>query len=124
MYVHYNPNPKNKLTGDCVVRAICKVTGAEWLDVYLALCVEGAHEADWGNVNSVWDSYLKNKGFKRAGIPDTCPDCYTVAAFAVDHPQGAYILATGTHAVAVVDGDIYDAWNSSNEVPMYYYWRD
>ena len=76
------------------------------------------------NSDSVWGSYLRSKGFERAIIPNTCPDCYTVADFAADHPTGTYVLGTGTHAVTVQDGVIYDAFDSSNEIPIFYYTRE
>ena len=121
MYEYYNPNPYGRTTGDCVIRAICKALDAPWLDIYWGLCFDGAEFGDWGNVNGVWSKYLKERGFERQTIPNTCPDCYTVANFASDHPKGIYILATGTHAVCVKDGTIYDSWNSSEEVPIYYF---
>lgn len=52
-----------------------------------------------------------------------CPECYTVADFCWDNPYGYYLLATGTHAVAVIDGDYYDTWDSGNESVAYYYER-
>ena len=41
--------------------------------------------------------------------------------FSKEHKDGTFIVATGTHVVAVIDGDIYDSWDSSNEIPTYYY---
>ena len=73
--------------------------------------------------DNVWGSYLRKLGFKRELIPDTCPDCYTVKDFTDDHPRGRYILATGTHVIAVVDGNYIDTWDSGNEIPIYY-WRE
>lgn len=32
MYIEYNPNPKQKRVGDCVIRAICKATEQELID--------------------------------------------------------------------------------------------
>ena len=57
-------------------------------------------------------------------IPNTCPDCYTIADFCNDHPYGTYILATGTHVVAVIDGDYYDTWDSGNEIPIFYWQKE
>ena len=73
--------------------------------------------------DDVWGSYLKGKGFRRFILPDTCPDCYTVKDFCLDYPYGTYLLATGSHVVAVINGDYYDAWDSGNETPIYYWTR-
>ena len=122
MHVRYNFNPYNNRVGDCTVRAIGKVTGQPWDDIYWALCVQGFIVKDMPDSNEVWSSYLFNHGFRRFVIPNTCPNCYTVRDFCQEHPRGRYILATGTHVIAVIDGDYYDTWDSGDEVPIYY-WR-
>lgn len=33
-FIYYNPNPERKLVGDCVIRAISKVTNQTWEDTY------------------------------------------------------------------------------------------
>ena len=33
MFIEFNPNPKKKLVDDCVIRAICLVTGKDWYTV-------------------------------------------------------------------------------------------
>lgn len=121
MYKHYNPNPRGIQAGDCVIRAISAATGQTWQAVYAALSVQGYMMGDWGNSNGVWGAWLRSQGFQRQAIPNTCPDCYTVADFAADHPTGTYVLGTGTHAVAVVNGNIHDTWDSSEQVPIFYY---
>lgn len=124
MYVLYNPNPLNKKTDDCVVRAIAKALDMTWEQAYMALSVKGLEMCNWGNSNEVWGSFLKDKGFVREVIPNTCPDCYTVEDFCKDNPTGIYVLGTGTHAVAVIDGNYFDAWQSGNEVPVYAYRKE
>lgn len=57
------------------------------------------------NANHVWDTYLRKQGFKRYICPNDCPFCYSINDFANDHKTGSFIVATGSHAVAVVDGD-------------------
>jgi hypothetical protein len=96
-------------------------TGDSWEKVYTALSTEGMYVGEWGNNNSVWDNYLRSRGFKRYICPNECPACYTIADFAMEHPSGTFIAATGRHAVAVVDGNWYDSWDSAGEVPIYYY---
>lgn len=123
MYVFYNPNPLGLLTGDCVIRALTKALDETWDSVYISLSLHGHKMCDWGSNNAVWDDYLRSVGFARMVIPDTCPDCYTVERFAKEHPDGKYILSTGSHVVVVENGDYYDTWDSGQEIPMYYYQR-
>lgn len=90
---------------------------------YWELCLQGYLMGDFGNSNRVWDSYLRGYGFVRKVVPDRCPDCYTIRDFCHDYPYGEYVLATGNHVVAVIDGDYFDSWNSGTEIPIYYYSR-
>lgn len=80
--------------------------------------------ADWGSSNPVWDSYLRSNGFVRKSLPNTCPGCYTIQDFANEHNIGLYIVATGTHVVTIMDGTIFDSWDSSQEIPTYYYQKE
>ena len=121
-YEFYNPNPSKKLVGDCTVRAISKVLDQTWEQTYNGLCLRGFEMKDMPSANAVWGSYLRSRGFQRYAIPGNCPDCYSIRDFCIEYPQGTYILATGTHVVAVQDGTYYDSWDSGNEVPIFY-WR-
>lgn len=122
MYIHYNQNPCGKSNGDCVIRAISIATGKTWYQVYAGLCVEGRYSCGWGNFNEVWSNYLQYLGFSRHGLPYNTR--YSVRDFAAEHPHGVYVLGTGEHAVAVVDGNIVDSWDSSNEIPRYYFVKE
>ena len=121
MYIYYNPNPSRKLVGDCVVRALTKVLNSEWMKVYLELMVEGLKQSDMPSSNNVWGALLKSKGFKRKAIANECPDCYTVRHFCIDNPIGTYVLGTGSHVIAVEDGNYFDSWDSGDESPAYYF---
>ena len=123
-YVYFNPNPAGQRVGDCVIRAISKLTGQDWEQTYIGVAVQGYISYDMPSSNAVWAEYLRRRGFRRYVIPDTCPDCYTVKDFCIDNPQGAFLLATGSHVVAVVDGDYYDAWDSGSEVPIYFWTKE
>ena len=122
MFVYYNPNPQKKLVGDCVIRAISKLTNQTWDDTFKEITLKAFEMRDMPSSNEVWSVYLKDKDFQRFIIPDTCPECYSISDFANDHPNGLFMLATGTHVVAVQDGDYFDTWDSGNEIPIYY-WR-
>lgn len=123
-FVRENPNPKGRSSGDCVIRAISIAQNMSWDETYIALCAMGLEIGDWGNNNDVWSVYLRRCGYKRYVIPNTCPDCYTINDFANENPTGTFILCTGTHVVAVIDGDYYDAWDSGREVPIYYWQKE
>ena len=121
MYVYWNNNPQGLSIGDCVIRAVSAALGQPWERTYIDLCIEGFMFSDLPNSNAVWASYLRSKGFKMYTLPDTCPDCYTVSRFAQEHPEGVFIVATGSHVVCVKSGDILDNWDSSREIVTYYF---
>ena len=72
--------------------------------------------------NAVWSEYLRRLGYSRVPLPNTCPLCYTVKDFCIDHPHGRYLLALYEHVVAVEDGYYYDTWDSGDKTVLYY-WR-
>lgn len=123
MWVYYNPNPTGKRVGDCSIRAVTKATGDDWDTAYCGITLKGYEEKNMPSSNAVWGSYLRKKGFKRQMIPDECPDCYTVEQFCKDHPKGMFVVAVQNHVLTVVDGDYYDAWDSGNEIPIFYYYK-
>lgn len=121
MFSMWNPSPTGARVGDCSVRAISKVLGVDWETAYTMLCLKGFDLYDMPNSNAVINALLTSKGFNRSVIPNTCPDCYTIGEFADDHPQGIYVVGTGDHVAAVVGGTVYDTWDSSNEIPIFYW---
>lgn len=120
-YVNYNPNPARKTVGDCTIRSISKALNQPWEETYAGLALQGFRMCDMPSANHVWGAYLREKGFTRRIMPDSCPDCYTVADFAADNPSGTYILALSGHVVCVQNGDWYDSWDSGGEVPLYFW---
>lgn len=90
----------------------------------MGLCLQGLIMGDMPSANSVWGAYLRQHGFARNVIPNTCPDCYTVAEFAADHPRGVYVLALSSHVVCVEDGSYFDTWDSGSEIPLFYWAKE
>jgi len=123
-YIYSNPNPKKNLVGDCVIRGISLLTEKPWEYTYIEIVVQGYDMYDMPSSNEVWGEYLKSKGYNKYIIPNSCPKCYSVRQFCEDHPKGRYLLATGSHVIAVINGDYLDTWNSGDEVPIYYFTKE
>lgn len=119
-YIYYNPNPLHKSTIDCTVRAVARLFDRDWDWAFMALMVESFDQKSLPSSDKIWGDFLLSHGFTKHVIQNTCPHCYTVFDFARDHPRGRYLLKTNEHVVPVVDGDYYDAFDSGDEVPIYY----
>lgn len=122
MWIRCNPNPGHYYVEDCVVRALAIATNQTWLSIYDDLYLTGRKMFNMPSVNAVWGKYLYDLGFEPFTLPKSCPRCTTVKEFANIFSKGTYIIGTGSHAVAVVDGDYYDTWDCGDEVPSYF-WR-
>ena len=120
-FVFYNPNPDGKYVGDCVIRAISRLLRQDWNTTYYDICELGGDIHNMPSADDVWGEYLYRNGFRKHAILDTCPFCYTVKDFCLDHPVGSFLLKTSGHVVAVVNGNYYDTSDSGNEVPIYFW---
>lgn len=122
-WIEYNPNPVGRRVGDCAVRAIAKALETDWETAYAMVATNGYSMGDMPSSDSVWGATLRQNGFYRAGIPNDCPDCYTAEDFTKDHPTGTYVLGFGGHVATAKDGNLYDSWDSRNEIPQFYWYR-
>lgn len=123
MWREYNPNPVGRSVGDCAIRAVSAALGMPWEDAFAIVTTNAYAMGDMPSSNSVWGATLRQHGFYRKSIPNSCPDCYTFGDFARDNPKGVFVLGTGTHVATVRDGVLLDAWDSSNEVPQFVWYR-
>lgn len=120
----YNANSKNSNTGDCVCRSISIALGLDYNEVrrqlnrYKRDVNSQSYKQSW-----VFKSYLSdnfNLTFKNLR------DHTTVDDFCSLHKNGTYLLLTGddensvngisTHLCTIIDGDLYDSWDSSDYV--------
>lgn len=124
MWVKYNPNPTGRSVGDCAVRAVAKALNIGWEKAYVLIVMNGFAMGDMPSSNSVWGAVLRQHGFYRTAIENECPDCYTAEDFCNDHPEGVFVLGFGNHVATVVDGTLYDSWNSLREIPQYFWHKE
>lgn len=120
----FTNNPVSRNVGDCAVRAVSAALDVDWETAFAMIVANAFQMADMPSSNAVWGSVLRQHGFKRSVIPNSCPDCYTMEQFAEDHPQGTFVVGTGNHVATIRDGVILDAWDSSNETVIYFWWKE
>lgn len=122
MYEYYNPNPTGRLSvGDCAIRAVAKALNISWENAFWKIALNAFYMGDVMSSNAVWGAVLREHGFHREGLPNFCPDCYTAKDFCRDNPKGVYVLGFGNHVATVINGTLYDSWNSLSEVPQYFW---
>ena len=121
--MQYDPNPVQSYgrVGDCSIRAISKALDISWEEAYTRLSLNGYLMGDLPNSDIVWGSVLRSEGFTREVVPNTCPECYTVKDFCIDHPKGIFVIKSDNHVATVVNGMLYDSWNSEKKIPIYYW---
>lgn len=121
LWRRFNPNPRGLNVGDCTVRSICAVTSLDWKTVHRFQSDLSRWMGDMPSADRVWWTVLELCGFRQRNLINQCPDCYTVADFALDHPTGVYVLGPPEHAVAIINGRYWDAWDSGSTIPTYYF---
>lgn len=117
-WIYFNPNPCKRSVGDCAVRAISRALGVSWKRAYALLTEEGYGVCDMPSSDAVWGAVLRRHGFAKHVI---LGETYTARDFCLDHPEGVYVLAFGGHVATVVDGFVYDSWDSINGIVQYYF---
>ena len=123
MWQYYNNNPTGRSVGDCAIRAVSVALGISWEEAYSLIAAMGYAMGDMPSSDAVWGAVLRQNGFYRQSIPDTCPMCYTASDFASEHPRGVYVLGFGGHTASIRDGILMDSWDSSMCIPQFYWYR-
>ena len=123
MWEYFDPNPVRSGAIDCAVRAISKALDVSWERAYVMLTLNGFLMGNIISADEVWGSLLRQNGFKRQIVPDSCPDCYKLEEFCDEHPHGTFVVKSDGHVATVQDGKLYDSWDSSQKVVIYFWYR-
>lgn len=134
--VKYNANIRGKNVGDCVKRSLSLATGSSYNDISKELLAAVKERYSRGMApDEAWKrSGVYNKVIKAHGGSDpiTVDGIYTLEDF-VDNVlghDGTFLVTTGdkpgthNHIVCVIDGKIYDSWNSKKAYAYKYYTFD
>ena len=124
MLINYNPNPEQRAVGDCAIRALTKALNLGWYEVYIKLALQGLIMGDMPNSNAVIGAFLRANGFVKRTPPNDCPDCYTVDDFCNEHPNGTFLIFVNNHILCAKDGCVFDTWDSTHEIPIYYFEKE
>lgn len=115
---YFQPNPKDKRNnaGDCVVRALCYVTGMNWYDVFNELVKISLKKCRMPNDPLVYNKFLSDRGFIKQGFGKPKegkkrPIVETFNAFE-GHEEDPIILVCASHIVAYQNHVYYDSWDS------------
>lgn len=123
MWIKYNANPVANRVEDCAIRAVAVALDISWEYAFDLIAKKAKEMGNVMHSNAVFGSVLRQHGFKRFIVPNSCPDCYSLIDFCMDNPEGVYVVGLDSHVVAVIDGNYIDTWDSGNEIPIYY-WKE
>ena len=114
---YYNANPKNRITTDCVIRAVATALDQDYNMTVIELaemqCDIGYDDGDV----KLYDKYLQSKGWVRHKQPRKANGKkYTGKEFCLKLAKKdvRYVANIGGHhIVAIVDGKVNDIWDST-----------
>lgn len=134
--VRYNANTSANNVGDCVKRAISLAFNLPYSKVSKELAkISNDYNAEvGGNFVDYSHRYVYSKFLESKGLPlrpTTIPldEITTLDEFADTHTEGTYLVHTGhtkdnmrtSHIVCIIDGKIYDSWDSRKEYAKSYW---
>lgn len=123
VFKYHNANPKNNFTGDCVARAISVAMGITWEEAVRDMTDHAISKGYMFNDKKNIKSYLKSHGWVKCKEPRDVFNKKIIAEdYLIDNYFSRAIVNLGTrHIAAIIDGQIWDTWNSSHEV-IHSYW--
>lgn len=125
-FTYHNVNPKDKVTGDCVVRALAYANDMTWDEVFFELCSIGINKKLMPNNEKVYEQFLKDKGWRKQKQPaDYDGTKYRAFNFCNEfaRPENRYIISMRRHLTVIANRKVVDIWDCSKEVVGVYWTR-
>ena len=121
-FVYYNANPKNRITGDCVIRALCVAMDESYETVYKEIFEFSLKNGYMLNDKKCYEKYLASKGWLKLPQPKKYDGtkytgkefCELVQEHPHSYPKRMIAHIGGHHVVAIGNGRIFDIWNSTS----------
>jgi hypothetical protein len=113
-FTYYNANPKNRITGDCVFRAISLATGKNYNDVVMEMVQTMLETGYCLNDKKGIEKYMEKIGWVKMKQPKKYDNTkYTGEEFCKQF-KGICIAKIGTHHITCIkDNKVYDTWDCS-----------
>ena len=119
---YYNANPHGRITGDCTTRALSVATGVPYNDVVMELARLQCETGYEGHAKEGYSKYLESLGWVKHKQPrKSNGKKYTGKEFCKKLfpsicTDGGRVFAKigGHHVVAIVDGKVWDIWDSTD----------
>lgn len=112
MYKFYNANPKNEITNDCVIRAISTALDINYYDI-LELLYENSN---YFNCDMLVRQCYEKMLYDEFGLVMFDGINRTVEEIADYFSDYKVIMRTEGHLTCSKFGDIYDIWDTSDEI--------
>lgn len=115
---YYNANTRNASVGDCVKRGLSVAYSMDYDAVSAELNkIKRQLGLSAYNLDPVFTRFMKARGDSFTRVPES--EQITADEFCKQHPSGVYVVLVGksvskysTHLAAIVDGDLFDSWDS------------
>lgn len=115
---YFNANPKNRVTDDCVIRAISTALNQDYNKTLMELVELSIKTGYMLNCKECYGKYLEQKGWKKCKQPRRANNTkYTGIEFCkqIADKKRTYIAHIGgNHIVAILNGKVNDIWNSTD----------
>lgn len=125
-FTYHNANPKDRFTGDCVVRALAYANDMTWDEVFFELCSIGINKKLMPNDEKVYEQFLKDRGWRKQKQPVNY-DGTKYRAFnfcnVFARPEKRYIISMRRHLTVIANKKVVDIWDCSKEVVGVYWTR-
>lgn len=112
----YNANPKNRRTGDCVVRALSLALEQSWEDTLTGLFHVSLKVKSVPNSDDTYPAYLKEQGWIQMKQPRKKDGKkYTVGEWVKANEDKTMVISMANHCVCAKGGKVWDIWDCTGK---------
>lgn len=122
-YEYINLNPKDKYTGDCVIRAVALILNQSWEQTMREMLEVSVETGYMINCPECEEEYLKVKGFVKCKEPRKIDNTKLSVREFIDWCIADNIIAKvgSHHLTAIKNGKVHDTWDCSKNTMHTYF---